>query len=337
MNRTGTTSRLHYAACYGVAATAIAGVCVGFALSATGPVAGVEGASEVVSVGIPLVRALFDVAAVSTVGLALLPLLLGAGPPRPAEQVLARARSAAVVTALVWATTALVLLVLETAEFSPAIGFGDVRAHVAELGSGKALLIVAGLALALAVLGVLAVRSGGRVPAEVLLGVGLFALMPLPVTGHASSGELGELMMVSLELHVLSAAVWVGGLGALTVLLAGSRTLLAAALPRFSRLATVCVLVTAVTGLFNGVAELARTPTVDLWPALFTTAYGRLALLKVACLGGIAALGAHARWRLLPRIVRHERTALAGWAALELALMGLALGFAAVLVRAPVS
>jgi putative copper resistance protein D len=38
----------------------------------------------------------------------------------------------------------------------------------------------------------------------------------------------------------------------------------------------------------------------------------------------------------MPQIVRHNRTALASWATLELTVMGLAFGFAVVLTRAPV-
>jgi putative copper resistance protein D len=60
-------------------------------------------------------------------------------------------------------------------------------------------------------------------------------------------------------------------------------------------------------------------------------------LLKLGCVVAIATLGANLRWRLMPRIIRHERTALAAWASLELMVMGLAFGFAVVLTRAPVS
>jgi putative copper resistance protein D len=61
-----------------------------------------------------------------------------------------------------------------------------------------------------------------------------------------------------------------------------------------------------------------------------------LVVLKLLCTAAIAVLGAHVRWRLLPQIVRHNRTALAAWATLELTVMGLAFGFAVVLTRAPV-
>lgn len=42
------------------------------------------------------------------------------------------------------------------------------------------------------------------------------------------------------------------------------------------------------------------------------------------------------RFRLLPRIARHQRTALIGWAAAEVGVMGIAYGLGVVLSRAPV-
>jgi putative copper resistance protein D len=140
-----------------------------------------------------------------------------------------------------------------------------------------------------------------------------------------------------MELHVMAAVLWTGGLGAVAVLLVTNRTLLAHALPRFSRLAAICLVVSVVTGLFNGFAELLLKPNGDLWRDLFTTDYGILVVLKITCVTLLALLGANIRWRLLPGILRHQRTTLAGWAALELSIMGLAFGFAVVLTRAPVS
>jgi putative copper resistance protein D len=75
---------------------------------------------------------------------------------------------------------------------------------------------------------------------------------------------------------------------------------------------------------------------LSFWAGVFATPYGRLLLLKLLCTGAIALLGAQVRWRLLPQIIRHNRTALATWATLELTVMGLAFGFAVVLTRAPV-
>lgn len=52
--------------------------------------------------------------------------------------------------------------------------------------------------------------------------------------------------------------------------------------------------------------------------------------------GTAFVLGAHIRFRLLPTIRERRRTALTGWVALELSVMGPAFGFAAILARGPV-
>ncbi|MFC4005165.1 copper resistance D family protein [Prauserella oleivorans] len=340
MTRSGTTSRPRAAALVSVLTAGVAGALIGVALTAATPVSGVTAVDEVVSVGIPVVRVLMNLAAVAAIGLALLPVLVGYDRPKLSGPVLATARPPAVAAALVWCVAALVTLVLQTAEYrggTGGVGFGDIRGYVADVAAGKALLIVAGLTLGLAVLNMLAVRHGEKVPAEVRVGLGLFALLPLPVTGHAGGFSLHDYTMISIELHVMSAVAWTGGLGAVACLLATNRAVLAYALPRFSKLATLCLGLSAATGLFNGVVELDLAPTMDLWTALIGTGYGRLVLLKAACLVAVAAFGAYLRWRLLPQVVRHQRTALAKWATLELTVMGLAFGFAVVLARTPVA
>lgn len=340
MTQAETTSRVGYTTVVAAVTAAMAGVLIGVALTASAPVPGVAQVGEVVSVAIPVVRVLLDLSAVTTIGLSLLSVLVGFDRPKLTEPVLLRARTAAVASSLLWSVTALVTLVLQTAEFRPQVSrvdLPDIADYVAQVAAGKALVIVAVLALAHTVLGVLALRHGEKVPAEVRVGLGLFTLLPLPVTGHASSWDYHDYTMVSIELHVMSAVAWTGGLGAMTVLLATNRTLLAYAMPRFSKLATLCLVLAAVTGLFNACVEILLDPTIGFWAGVFTTPYGRLVLLKLACLCAIAALGAHLRWRLMPRIIRHERTALASWATVELVTMGLAFGFAVVLTRSPVT
>ena len=71
--------------------------------------------------------ALLMVAAVTTVGLSLLPILIGFDRPAAAELVLAAGRRAAVASSLIWAVCALVALVLQTAELHPG---GKVARHV---------------------------------------------------------------------------------------------------------------------------------------------------------------------------------------------------------------
>ena len=335
--RTTAFSRLHLVG-IGIGAALLA-VLVGLVLTPVRPITGVLEPDAVVRYGLPVVRVLFDLAAVATVGLNLLPILVGLARPKGAERVLLGARRAAAFSALALAVTALVTLVLQTAEVLPeasGISFGLVSDYVVTVSAGKALVFVAAVALVSAGLSLWAVRAGESVPAELRAAVALFALLPLPVTGHATNWRWQDYAMISMELHVLGAAVWTGGLGAVAVVLAANRTLLAHTLPRFSKLATACLCVVAVTGLFNAVVELASVPGKNLVEALFGTGYGTLVILKLSCFAGLAALGANIRWRLLPGIVRHQRTALVGWAALELAVMCAAFGFAVVLTRTPV-
>ncbi|MBM7771079.1 putative copper resistance protein D [Actinokineospora baliensis] len=319
--------------------SSIVGVLVGLVVTAAAPVPGLPEPAVVVRVGLPVVRVLLDMAAVVTVGLSLLPLLIGFDRPKLAEPVLAGARRVAMLSALVWVVTALVALVLQTAELRPGanVSAASVVDYIGTVGAGKALVFVAAFALISFGLSLWSVRVGESVPAELRAAVALFALLPLPVTGHATNWRWHDFTMISMELHVMSAAAWTGGLGALVVLLAANRTLLAQALPRFSKLATVCLVVVTATGLFNGAVELLVNPNIPLVEALVGTRYGVLVLLKTACLVGLAALGARIRWKLMPAIAAHRGTALVAWAGVELAIMGLAFGFAVVLTRAPVS
>jgi copper resistance protein D len=338
-SRTTASNRLHLVGITVVAA--LAGVLVGVVLTPVTPIPGVLEPDAVVRYGLPIARVLFDLAAVVTVGLNLLPILVGLSRPKAAEQVLAGARRGAAFSALTLAVCALVTLVLQTAEVRPAedgsgISPASVVDYVVTVSAGKALVFVAAVALISFALSIWAVRAGEAVPAELRAAVALFALLPLPVTGHATNWRWQDYAMISMELHVLGAAVWTGGLGAVVVVLAANRTLLANTLPRFSRLATVCLGVVAATGLFNAVVELGSVPGRNLFANLFGTGYGTLVILKLVCFGVLAALGANIRWRLLPGILRHQRTAIVGWAALELAVMGAAFGFAVVLTRTPV-
>ncbi|MFI7674771.1 copper resistance D family protein [Actinophytocola sp. NPDC049390] len=335
--RTTAFSRLHLVG-IGIGAALLA-VLVGLVLTPVRPITGVLEPDAVVRYGLPVVRVLFDLAAVATVGLNLLPILVGLARPKGAERVLLGARRAAAFSALALAVCALVTLVLQTAEVLPdaaGISFGLVSEYVVTVSAGKALVFVAAVALVSCGLSLWAVRAGEAVPAELRAAVALFALLPLPVTGHATDWRWQDYAMISMELHVLGAAVWTGGLGAVAVVVATNRTLLAHTLPRFSKLATACLCVVAATGLFNAAVELTSVPGRNLVEVLFGTGYGTLVVLKMACFAGLAALGANIRWRLLPGIVRHQRTALIGWAALELAVMCAAFGFAVVLTRTPV-
>jgi putative copper resistance protein D len=246
---------------------------------------------------------------------------------------------AAVFSSAIWLLAALASLIFETADLNVGkpLSVAEIVNYVRQIASGQALVIVACAALVYLVIALVTLVRGEVVPVELQITIALFTLLPLPVTGHADSGtSWQDVNMISMELHVVGAVAWTGGLLAVMLLVAANRTLLATALPRYSRIATVCVFLTMITGLFNGWLELYQTPGVHWYLALFTSGYGQILLLKGGCLTAAALLGAHARFKLMPKIAERKATAIITWATVELAVMGLAFGLAAVLVRAPV-
>lgn len=340
---TATARAPRYPLLFVLVSGSLLGVTVALALTTVAAVPGVAAPGTAVVVGLPVARALVDLAALTTIGLSLLPRLVGTGTStgaRRAAPVLDLARRLAAVSAAVWLLAALSCLVLETADYTPGqpVTFDAVRTYVRMIPSGQALVVVAGCALLYLVIAVLAVRRGEGVPVELRITVAGFAVLPLPVTGHAADhiGIWRDVTLISIELHVLSAVAWTGGLVAVLTLLGTRRDLLADALPRFSRLATVCVFAIGITGLLNGWYELYSTPGVHWYVALFTTGYGGILIGKLVCVGTAAALGAYTRFRLLPGVVARRPTAVLTWCTLEIAVLGIAFGLAAVLVRAPV-
>jgi copper resistance protein D len=307
------------------------------AYTAVGTIPGLPDLPPLVHFGLPITRVLLDIAALATVGLSILPKLLGFDRPKHTEPVMSLARRITVITALVWMLSALLSLVLHAAELSPnrALTTQLLINYVANVPAGPGLLASAGAGLLCAVLGLLAVRFGEKVPAELRTLIALLGLLPMPLTGHATDWRYHDFSMISMELHVIGAAMWTGGLAAVVLFVAPRRGLLAVALPRFSKLATIAIFVVGISGLFNGLMELIITPTVGL-PGLINTGYGQIILAKTVCLVALGAVASQMRFRLLPRIARHQRTALIGWATAEVGVMGIAYGLGVVLSRAPV-
>ncbi|GIH99536.1 CopD family protein [Planobispora takensis] len=324
---------------WGLVAGAVSAVLVATAFGAAEAVPGITLPSPLVEYGLPVLRVLLDLAAVAVVGLSFLPKLLGFDDPDRTEPVMRRARPMAVSFAWAWAVLALLTIVFMTAELNPGVfpTPGMIAEYVDEVGAGQGLLFSAACALTYAGIGLLAVRFGEKVPAELRIVIALFGLLPIPVTGHAVDSVWHDPIMVSMELHVLGAAAWTGGLTVIALLVARDRELLARILPRFSRLATLALVVVGLSGLVNGLATMALTPGTELPGALLTSEYGLLVLAKVALTALLIPLAAHIRFRLLPPIRRREGTAVAAWAAAEVTVMGLAYGVAVALTTASIT
>lgn len=162
-----------------------------------------------------------------------------------------------------------------------------------------------------------------------LLAVALLGLVPLAVSGHSSAGGAHDLATASLLYHLAAVTLWVGGLIALLIAAAQRTELgpqLIVATTRFSRLALVCWLVMAGSGVLNA---LVRMPVTDL----FDTLYGWLITAKIAALLGLGGFGFLQR-RYSVRAVRRRASASnllrlgAGEVLLMLATFGLAVGLA---------
>jgi cytochrome c oxidase assembly factor CtaG/putative copper export protein len=158
----------------------------------------------------------------------------------------------------------------------------------------------------------------------------LLALLPMAQQGHSAGAEGHDAAITALGLHLVFAAVWLGGLLTIVLLhkqLAPQR--LREIVGRYSSLALVSFVVVAASGYVS--AEL----RVGSWDNLLT-GYGVLVLAKVALLLVLGGFGALQRRYLIGRM----RTATGSpdrwfwWLAIgEIAFMGLASGVAAALAR----
>jgi putative copper resistance protein D len=125
-------------------------------------------------------------------------------------------------------------------------------------------------------------------------------------TGHAGStaGAMGVLHLTADTLHLLAAAIWIGGLVSLVLLLSVSRndqtdagvSFARDATERFSTMGVAIVVVVLATGVINAWI------LVGSWQALIVTDYGRLLMLKVALFGVMLLVAAVNRFWLTPRL-----------------------------------
>jgi putative copper resistance protein D len=125
-------------------------------------------------------------------------------------------------------------------------------------------------------------------------------------TGHAAStlGDLANPHLAADVLHLSAAAIWIGGLVSLALLLnlarrvrsLASASLAQAAALRFSTLGIVSVGTLLASGFVNAWI------LVGSFNALMITAYGRLLLLKIVVFTVMLVFAAINRFRLTPRL-----------------------------------
>jgi putative copper resistance protein D len=158
----------------------------------------------------------------------------------------------------------------------------------------------------------------------------ILSLVPMALQGHAGDSSSHDAATTSIWLHIVFAAVWVGGL--LTIIL--SQTLLdkgrvVKVLERYSTLALIAFIVVAVSGYVN--AEIRIVTLTNL-----LTPYGILVLVKVFAIGALGLFGLVQRRFIIGKMTKNPtgiRKYFWWLVTAELAFMGIAEGTGAALAR----
>lgn len=260
---------------------------------ATYVVAGLTDPGPVTRYGITVVRVAADASAVVCIGSLLLAAFLV--PPQRSGTLAADGYAAvrtAGVAAWSWFVFAIASVFFTAADgagrpvtevFEPRVFLNFVEA----VEQPKAWLFTAFIAALLA-LGCRLVLSWGWTTALFFLSVG--GLLPVAATGHSASGGSHDIATNSLIYHLVAAALWVGGLIALLALGRRRGTHLTLAATRFSKLALVCWIVMAASGVLNALVRVSPE-------RLLTTDYGLLVLAKTAALLVLGVFGHQQRRR----------------------------------------
>lgn len=316
----------------------VAGPVILIAVSLIAVVAGLAyggGAAEVqladpgpvVRWGLPIATVLVNLSAATLVGSLVLALFALPAGERPFEIALDTASIGAAVFTIAAATTGYLtfLNVLNAKPTLDAVFGQQLGRFLVESPLGQAWLITT---IAGAVLTVLTFAVRSWIPTLLVGILALASLIPMGTQGHAGTEASHNAAVISLVLHIIAAAVWLGGLVLLVVVRpAMSRRQLQAVLLRYSSIALVAFVVVAVSGTVRASITLLDVSN------LFST-YGFLVLVKVAALLAMGVLGAWYRRRLISRMADEPGSRrFWGILTLELVFMGVASGAAAALAR----
>lgn len=180
------------------------------------------------------------------------------------------------------------------------------REIIGETAIGTA-WIVRMAALAVAVLSAFAINRSAKALYAILASTSL-AIATLVWTGHAGSTEgcIGTIHRSSDIVHMLAAAVWLGGIAAFGRILLRPVTAISGAqiavahraLNQFSRIGALAVGLIVVTGIINCLAVVGF-PHFSQLPL---SAYGRLLIIKLLMFGAMLAIAGINRWRLTPSL-----------------------------------
>ena len=283
----------------------------------------------VVRWGLPIAKLVVNVAAAGTIGALVLTLFALSPKEREFGTALDFAAACAALFAVASAVTGfLTFLQVTNVPFGVSDQFSaTVGQFFSQIELGQAWLATTLIAAGVTVL-CFAVRNLTALIFVTVLA--LTSLLPMAQQGHSAGAAGHNAAITALGLHLVFAAIWLGGLLTIIVLrtqLDGER--IRQVIGRYSSLALVSFVVVAASGYVS--AEL----RIGSWDNLFSP-YGVLVLVKVVALVALGGFGVLQRQFFIKRMRRSEpaRGRWFWWLVVtELGFMGLASGVAAALAR----
>ncbi len=280
--------------------------------------------------GLPLVTMVVNLTAAGMCGALVIALFALRADEKPFEVALGVASVSAAVFTVASAATGFLTFVLT---FNPTVGLdntfgGQLGTWLTTTEAGITWLITT---LAGAVLTIAAFAVRGWTATLFVAVLALASLVPMGTQGHSGSLASHNIAVTAMILHMMGAAVWLGGLVLLVIVRPMfERDRMADVISRYSSIAIVAYVVVAVSGVARALIGLGGLN------GLFDSGYGTLVLLKAAALVLLGLLGAVYRTRLIFR-VRQEGASRRFWGfvVVELAIMGIASGVAVALARTP--
>src|SRR5690606_14805404 len=188
----------------------------------TGPVPGLSDPGALTRWGLPIAKTVLNGASVIVVGFVALAVMLPAPGGQLGRDALVAMRTAAV-AALVWAASAATIHLLTLSDLlglplTEALTGESFQTYTSSTEQGQAYAMVFVLAMALVPATRLTLGHGGAIA---VLCLALATLIPPTLAGHAGTGDYHHSAQVSLLVHVVAMAVWVGGLIAVSTYAAG--------------------------------------------------------------------------------------------------------------------
>ena len=312
-----------------LAATAVVAVVIPASLlggAFTPQVSGLPDVGVVVRWGIPIVRAIHDLAAATTVGLLVVAATIIPEARHTSRRITAARYACA--SGVVWVVAGVVGLVFSFSSLSgtplsdPSFG-AQLQTFLFQLEFLRVAAISSGLALVVTIGAALVQRRSGLLA---LAAISILAVLPLALSGHAAGTAGHDTAVDSLAVHLVAAVLWVGGLLALAMLRPMLGTSLGVSVQRYSTLAGWCFGAVAVSGLANAWIRIGSLDNL-------ATGYGVLVILKAVALVALGIAGWQQRARVVDRIATDP---LAGrlfgrLALIEVVIMGAAFALAAAL------